>query len=91
MNADATTKDEIKITVTFPLGLKPYQDTFAAATTVGSVRSAAMAGFGVVEDPGLAFYLVHANQRVDDSTTIGAIAGHAAAVKFTLTREVIQG
>jgi hypothetical protein len=50
-----------------------------------------MSGFGVVEDPGLLFYLVHASDRVDDATTVGEVAGHAGAVKFTLTRQIVQG
>jgi hypothetical protein len=82
---------KIKVTVTFPLAGKPYQDVVDPGTTAGTVRAAAMSGFGVVEDPGLLFFLVHASDRVDDATTIGEIAGHAAAVKFTLTRQIVQG
>jgi hypothetical protein len=81
----------IKVTVTFPLAGKPYDDEVEPSTTVGAVRAAAMSGFGVVEDPGLLFYLVHASDRVDDATTVGEVAGHAAAVKFTLTRQIVQG
>lgn len=90
MNASAH-PSKIKVTVTFPLAGKPYQDEVDPGTTAGAVRAAAMSGFGVVEDPGLLFFLVHASDRVDDGTTIGEIAGHAAAVKFTLTRQIVQG
>lgn len=82
---------KIRVTVTFPLAGRPYQDEVELSTTAGAVRAAAMSGFGVVEDPGLLFFLVHASDRVDDATTIGEIAGHAAAVKFTLTRQIVQG
>jgi hypothetical protein len=83
--------ETIKVTVTFPLAGKPFQDDVDPATTVGTVRAAAMAGFGVAEDPGLLFYLVHASDRIDDAKTVGEIAGHGAAVKFTLTRQIVQG
>lgn len=91
VNEQDKAKATIKVTVTFPLGEGPYHDDVPPDTTVGDVRSAAMRGFGVTEDPALVFYLIHAGDRIDDGRTIGDVAGHAAAVKFTLAREIIQG
>lgn len=91
MNAASAPRASIKVNVTFPLANRPYHDEVSPETTVGAVRAAAMSGFVVTEDPALVFYLVHTGDRVDDAKTIGEVAGHAAAVKFTLAREIIQG
>lgn len=84
-------KDEIKVTVTFPLGHGPYRADHASGTTLGAVRAAAMAHFEVTEDPALRFYLIHDGLEVSDTQALGDVAGPAAAVKFTLARDIVQG
>jgi len=88
----AVKKSEIHVTVTFPLAQgKPFQCRFAADETAGLVRAKAMASFGVSDEPNSVYYLTHSGARIDDATLIGAIAGHAEAVKFTLVKELVQG
>jgi hypothetical protein len=81
----------IEVTVTFPLGETPFHDRYEETTTVGKVRTAAMAHFGVVEDPQYEYYLTHNGERQDDAKTLGSIAEHARGLKFTLVKELIQG
>lgn len=50
-----------------------------------------MSFFGVAEDGQHAYYLTHAGSQVTDDVTVGEVAGHAKAVKFTLVKELIQG
>ena len=91
MEAHEAPREKIHVTVTFPLAEGPYQDQVEPSALVGTVRAAAMQGFGVTEDPGLRWFLTHDGQPVDDSHTIGDVAGHAAAVKFRLGKELVQG
>ena len=89
--SESQVRTAIKVVVTFPLGQGPYQTEEQPDTTVGAIRLAAMNFFGVVEDPQYTFYLSHSGAPVDNSKTIGEIAGHAQAVKFTLVKEIVQG
>jgi hypothetical protein len=81
----------IEVTVTFPLGEKPFHEEYGNTSTVGEVRTAAMQHFGVVEDPQYAYYLTYKGERQNDTTTLGSIAEHAHGLKFTLVKELIQG
>ena len=83
--------DSIKITVTFPLAHGPFQTEVPPETTAGTVRTSALTFFGVSEDPGSTYFLTHAGERESDERTVGAIAGHAHALKFTLGKELTQG
>jgi len=83
-----------KVTVKFPLGTgEPYKATESDDTTIGTIRIAAMAHFGVEEDPGSRYYLTHGphHEELEDSATIGSVAGEAHAVELTLVKELIQG
>lgn len=95
MNAEQKSKPKpkpIKVTVSFPPAPGgPYHDEVKPATTVGDIRAAAMAKFGIEEDSQFTYYLTHAGQRHDDTEQIGDIAGDAKAVKFTLIKEIVQG
>jgi hypothetical protein len=82
-----------KVTVTFPLARgKPFAATEPSDATVGVIRTAAMAQFGVHEDPGSRYYLTHGphDEKLADGTLIGSIA-EENAVKLTLVKELIQG
>jgi hypothetical protein len=84
-------KDTVKTVVTFPLGHQPFQEEYESTAAVGTVRTDAMTHFGVSEDPALRFYLVHDGAEVPNTTTLGEVAGHAKAVKFTLVKEIVNG
>jgi hypothetical protein len=82
----------IEVTVTFPLAKgQPYHDNVASETTVGTVREAAMAHFGIQPEPNTTYFLTHDGAPVADTTTVGTVAGKAGALKFTLVKELIQG
>jgi hypothetical protein len=82
----------IKVTVTFPIAPGgPFHADEPPDTTIKTLRDAAMAQFGIAEDGQHAYYLTHGGTRVSDGQTVGEIAGHAKAVKFTLVKELIQG
>lgn len=83
---------EVKVTVTFPLSAKdPYKRDVAEAETAEAVRVAAMAHFGVADEPTVTYYLTHKGDRVDVTETIGGLADEARAVKLTLAKDLIQG
>ena len=84
-------KQTINVTVAFPLGHGPYHGDFTGDATVGEVKVAAMAHFGVTDDPALRFYLTHQGDEVADTVTVGEVAGRAKAVRFILAREVVNG
>lgn len=88
----AKPKEEIRVTVTFPISPKgPFKAEVSSETTTGAVREAAMAHFGVAEDDQHDYYLSHSGAKVDNEHAVGDIAGEAKAVKFTLVKELIQG
>lgn len=87
----ATTKT-IKVTVTFPISpAGPLHGERPATETVGVLREQAMTHFGVAVDAQHSYYLTHGGTKVEDSDTIGQVAGTAHAVKFTLVKELVQG
>lgn len=88
---EASRTEQIQVTVTFPLGEKPFHGKYDASTTVGQVRTAAMEEFGAVEDPQYSYYLTFKGERQDDAVSLGSIADHAHGLKFTLVKELIQG
>lgn len=85
-------KEEIKVTVSFPISPKgPFKAEVSPETTAGVVREDAMSYFGVAEDDQHEYYLSHSGAKVNDDRTVGDVAGEAKAVKFTLVKELIQG
>lgn len=90
----STTKPRttIKTKVTFPVSKKgPFSADYAQETTVETVRTAAMAHFGVVDDAQFTYVLTHAGERQEPTTTLGTIAGEAHAVEFRLVKVITQG
>jgi hypothetical protein len=81
----------IHATVTFPLAKQPYEAAVAPQTTVGEVRKDAMLKFQIKEEPQSQYYLTYKGERQKDLATVGEVAGHAEALKFTLVKELIQG
>jgi len=82
----------VQVTVTFPISpAGPFRDERPVRETVGVLREEAMVHFGVVADTQHSYYLTHNGKKVDDSRTIGDVAGTAHAVKFTLVKELVQG
>lgn len=89
---DEAHEKTIEVTVTFPLAKgQPYHDKVSHETTVGTVREAAMAHFGIQPEPNTSYFLTHDGAPVADTTTVGTVAGTARSVKFTLVKELIQG
>lgn len=93
MTQEATAKPKtIEITVTFPISpAGPLRGNRPAAETVGALRDEAMTHFGVAADGQHSYYLTHDGKKVDDTETIGQVAGTAHATKFTLVKELVQG
>ncbi|MDP9226032.1 MAG: hypothetical protein M3P18_19775 [Actinomycetota bacterium] len=88
----AKDRTEIHVTVSFPITKKgPFQEKVSPETTVGTVRDAAMQHFEVQDDSQFTYVLAHDGKEQDNNTTIGDIAGHAEAVKFTLVKKITQG
>jgi len=89
---EVRTRTDIAVRVTFPISKKgPYAAEVASDTTVGTVRAAAMAHFEVQDDSQFTYVLTHDGKEQDDTTSVGDIAGHAHAVKFTLVKKITQG
>jgi hypothetical protein len=84
-------KQEIEVTVTFPLAESPFHQAFEPTATVLEVRTDAMEAFGAAEDPQYSYYLTHKGGKENDALTLGSIADHAHGLKFTLVKELIQG
>lgn len=88
----ARPQTRVKVTVTFPISPRgPFHSEEPDDPTIAAVRQAAMSFFGVAEDGQHAYYLTHAGSQVTDDVTVGEVASHAKAVKFTLVKELIQG
>lgn len=81
----------VKVTVVFPLGIKPFHAEVAPTAIVGTVLSEAMTFFGVKADGQTVYYLTHKGQRQAGDVKIGDLAGHAHAVEFNMAKELIQG
>ena len=83
---------EVAVRVTFPITKRgPYAAEVAPATTVGTVRDAAMGHFEVQDDSQFNYVLAHDGKEQDNATTITELAGHAHAVTFTLVKKITQG
>lgn len=87
---------ELQVTVTFPVSKKgPFKADYPAEATVGAVREAAMHHFGVADsvtgDTQLTYVLTHGGKRQENTTTLGAIAGHARALPFRMVKVITQG
>lgn len=86
------THKKIRVTVAFPIAPGgPFHETVAGETLVGTLRQNAMQHFGVAEDSQHAYYLTHEGVRSPEEATVGSIAEHHEAVKFTLVKELVQG
>jgi hypothetical protein len=82
----------VKVTVTFPISpAGPLLGDRPATESVGALREEAMTHFGVAPDGQHTYYLTHASRKVEDSETIGQVAGSARSAKFTLVKELVQG
>lgn len=87
--------ETIEVKVAFPLSARdPFHHRYPSQDTVGAVRSAAMAHFGVHEEPGTIYYLTddrHDDRRLDDGEMLGAVAGERDDLALTLVKDLIQG
>jgi hypothetical protein len=82
----------VQVTVTFPISpAGPLRGERPGHETVGLLREEAMIHFGVAADTQHSYYLTHDGRKIEDSHTIGDVAGAAHAVKFTLVKELVQG
>lgn len=95
MQATEQITETIEVTVAFPLsGRDTFHSRYARNDAVGTVRTAAMNHFGVMEEPGTRYYLTddrHNDRELPDSETIGTVAGQAEAVHLTLVKDLVQG
>jgi len=93
MTQETTAKPKmIKVTVTFPISpAGPLRGERPATETVGALREEAMTHFGVAPDGQHSYYLTHAGKKLEDTETIGQVAGTAHEAKFTLVKELVQG
>lgn len=85
-------KEAVKVTVTFPLGHgKPFKEDAPATQLLGAVRSAAIAYYGIHEEPGTRYYLSGGphDDELSDSDTVGSL--NEKNVKLTLVKELVQG
>jgi hypothetical protein len=87
--------ETVEVKVAFPLSVRdPFHHRYARHDTVGAVRVAAMAHFGAHEEPGTVYYLTddhHDDRRLDDSETLGAVAGEREDLRLTLVKDLVQG
>lgn len=95
MHATEQLIETIEVTVGFPLSARePFHHRYRRHETLGAVRLAAMDHFGVHEEPGTIYYLTddrHDDRRLDDSDTVGAVAGERDDARLTLVKDLIQG
>jgi hypothetical protein len=87
--------ETVEVTVAFPLSKRdPFHHRYARHDTIGTVRVAAMAHFGVHEEPGTVYYLTddrHDDRRLEDGETIGTAAGEHEDLRLTLVQDLVQG
>src|SRR5437868_2714413 len=78
-------KEIVKVHVIFSLQQgPPFSQDYPSDATLGQVRQDAVAYFGIQETPEKGYYLVHDRERQQDASKVGEVAGHAAAVNFSL-------
>jgi hypothetical protein len=83
---------EVRVKVTFPISTKgPFQAEVAEDTTGGVVLADAKGYFEVQDDSQFTYVLAHDGVEVDPATTVGALAGQAHDVRFTLVKKITQG
>lgn len=87
--------ETVEVAVAFPLSPRePFHHRYARHDTIGAVRLAAMDHFGVHEEPGTVYYLTddrHDDGRLDDSETVGTVAGEHEDLRLTLVKDLVQG
>lgn len=84
--------ETIAAKVAFPLSTEPpFQDSVEPASTLQTIRVAAMKHFGVDEDPNFVYYLTHKRERRSDDDVLSDLAGKAKAVEFRLVKELKNG
>jgi len=93
MTQETTAKPKtIEVTITFPISpAGPLRGERAATETIGALREEAMTHFGVASDSQHSYYLTHAGKKLEDTETIGQVAGAAHEAKLTLVKELVQG
>ena len=93
MTQETTAKPKtVHITVTFPISpAGPLRGERPETETVGALLGEAMTHFGVAPDAQHSYYLTHAGKKLEDTETIGHVAGSAHEAKFTLVKELVQG
>lgn len=84
-------REEVEAEVSFPLAPKPYRERASRDQTARQVLAAAMRSFDVADDQTTKYELYHKGNLVNLDQTLGAIADHAREVKFTLSKEIING
>jgi chromosome segregation ATPase len=84
-------REEVEVEVAFPLATEPYRHRLPRHELAGQAMRAAMQQFGVADDQTTKYELYHKGNLVNLNETLGAIAERTDEVKFTLSKEIVQG
>jgi hypothetical protein len=83
---------EIKVMVDYMPASKPFKTDAMPTTTVGEIKTATLAAFGLTEDANKIYKLFHNKVELANlSQTIGDIAQHASALNLKLEEVLVQG
>ncbi len=91
-------KGTLRVVVTYPAAKKPFeQDHARRDETVGTLKSAALAAFGLTEGQGadgktFTYTLFFEKRPLEDlNETLGKIAGSRDTLELKLSQQVTQG
>jgi hypothetical protein len=98
--SEATLKAEgtLKVIVNYPAAKKPFeQDNASRKETVGTLKSAVLAAFGITEGQSadgktFTYTLFHHKTPLEDlNETLGQVAGDEHMLELKLSQQVTQG
>lgn len=85
-------REEVEAEVLFPLASNsPYRERVSRDQAAREVLASAMRYFGVSDDQTTKYELYHEGDLVNLDERLGSLAEHAHEVKFTLSKEIING
>jgi hypothetical protein len=86
-------KGTLRVVVTYPAAKKPFeQDRARRDETVGTLKSAALAAFGLTDGKAFTYTLFFEKRPLEDlNETLGRIAGERDVLELKLSQQVTQG
>jgi hypothetical protein len=84
-------QEDVEVEVAFPLADAPYRHRLPRHDLARQALTAAMQQFRVADEQTTKYELYHKGNLVNLDETLGAIAERAHEVKFTLSKEIING